>query len=177
MSLQERFDYMHWLDAAMVIDERIKDRHIVLANMERQRYFLHCAGAEQIQETHLFLPFMEVTASNGKHVQSRSFGPYMQGAINVETMKALAFTPETAALLSGEALELLSSPNCPSDVMDILLSPAQMTLQIHESIGHPLELDRILGDERNYAGWSFVELSDFGKLQYGSSLLNVLGSS
>jgi predicted Zn-dependent protease len=48
-----------------------------------------------------------------------------------------------------------------------------MMLQIHESIGHPLELDRILGDERNYAGWSFVKLEDFGRLQYGSPLMNV----
>jgi predicted Zn-dependent protease len=40
--------------------------------------------------------------------------------------------------------------------------PDQMMLQIHESIGHPLELDRILGDERNYAGTSFVKASDFG---------------
>lgn len=51
--------------------------------------------------------------------------------------------------------------------------PDQMMLQIHESIGHPLELDRILGDERNYAGTSFVKAQDFGSLQYGSSLLNV----
>ena len=51
--------------------------------------------------------------------------------------------------------------------------PDQMILQIHESIGHPLELDRILGDERNYAGTSFVKTSDFGQLQYGSPLLNV----
>jgi predicted Zn-dependent protease len=48
-----------------------------------------------------------------------------------------------------------------------------MMLQIHESIGHPLELDRILGDERNYAGWSFVKPTDFGALQYGSPLMNV----
>jgi predicted Zn-dependent protease len=51
--------------------------------------------------------------------------------------------------------------------------PDQLYLQIHESIGHPLELDRILGDERNYAGWSFIKPQDFGHLQYGSSLLNV----
>ena len=57
--------------------------------------------------------------------------------------------------------------------MDLLLMPDQMMLQIHESIGHPLELDRILGDERNYAGTSFVTLDMFGAYQYGSSLLNV----
>ncbi len=51
--------------------------------------------------------------------------------------------------------------------------PDQMMLQIHESIGHPLELDRILGDERNYAGTSFVTLDMFGTFQYGSPLLNV----
>lgn len=56
---------------------------------------------------------------------------------------------------------------------NLVLAPDQMLLQIHESIGHPLELDRILGDERNYAGGSFVKLSDFGSLQYGSPLLNV----
>ena len=57
--------------------------------------------------------------------------------------------------------------------MDLLLMPEQMMLQIHESIGHPLELDRILGDERNFAGTSFVTPDMFGHFQYGSELLNV----
>ena len=59
-----------------------------------------------------------------------------------------------APRLVEEALELLSAPDCPTGTMDVLLAPDQMILQIHESIGHPLELDRILGDERNYAGTS-----------------------
>ncbi|HOX92197.1 MAG TPA: TldD/PmbA family protein, partial [Spirochaetales bacterium] len=49
----------------------------------------------------------------------------------------------------------------------------QMMLQIHESVGHPLEIDRMLGDERNYAGATFVKLSDIGSLQYGSELMNI----
>jgi predicted Zn-dependent protease len=57
--------------------------------------------------------------------------------------------------------------------MDVLLMPDQMILQIHESIGHPLELDRILGDERNFAGTSFVTPAMFGTYRYGSDLLNV----
>jgi predicted Zn-dependent protease len=72
-----------------------------------------------------------------------------------------------------QALELLSAPDCPTETTTLVLAPDQMMLQIHESIGHPLELDRILGDERNYAGGSFVQPSDFGTLQYGSALLNV----
>jgi len=54
-----------------------------------------------------------------------------------------------------------------------LLAPDQMVLQIHESIGHPIELDRILGDERNFAGTSFVTPDMFGSYKYGSELLNV----
>jgi predicted Zn-dependent protease len=57
--------------------------------------------------------------------------------------------------------------------MSVLLMPNQMMMQIHESIGHPLELDRILGDERNYAGTSFVTVDMCGSYQYGSELLNV----
>lgn len=72
-----------------------------------------------------------------------------------------------------EAEALLSAPDCPSQICDLLLHPNQMYIQIHESIGHPLEMDRILGDERNFAGWSFVKPDDIGHLQYGSSLMNV----
>lgn len=71
--------------------------------------------------------------------------------------------------VADQALQLLLAPaNTPQGTRDLLLMPDQMMLQIHESIGHPLELDRILGDERNYAGTSFVKAQDFGQLQYGS---------
>ena len=70
--------------------------------------------------------------------------------------------------IAEEALELLAAPNCPTGTMDVLLMPDQMILQIHESIGHPLELDRILGDERNFAGTSFVTPDMFGTYRYGS---------
>lgn len=93
-----------------------------------------------------------------------------QGGVEVlELGQALVDCPR----VGQEAIELAMAPTCPSESCDLLLMPDQMLLQIHESIGHPLELDRILGDERNYAGSSFVKLSDFGKLEYGSNLLNV----
>ena len=76
--------------------------------------------------------------------------------------------------VAEEALQLLTAPNCPSGAMDVLLMPDQMMLQIHESVGHPLELDRILGDERNFAGTSFVTLDMFGSYRYGSDLLNIV---
>ncbi|OFB88386.1 TldD/PmbA family protein [Pseudomonas aeruginosa] len=78
-----------------------------------------------------------------------------------------------ASVTAYDGHQLLAAPNTPSGRCDLLLMPDQMILQIHESIGHPLELDRILGDERNYAGTSFIKTEDFGRYQYGSSLLNV----
>jgi len=72
-----------------------------------------------------------------------------------------------------EAMALACAPPCPSLRGALILMPDQMLMQIHESIGHPLELDRILGDERNYAGTSFVTLDMFGSYQYGSQHLTV----
>jgi predicted Zn-dependent protease len=87
----------------------------------------------------------------------------------IERLGLIGAAPQVA----DQALQLLLAANAPSGPRDLLLMPDQMILQLHESIGHPLELDRILGDERNFAGTSFVKTSDFGQLQYGSSLLNV----
>jgi len=79
-----------------------------------------------------------------------------------------------APMLAAEAVELLEADNCPTANMDVVLAPDQMILQIHESVGHPLELDRILGDERNYAGTSFVRPEMIGTYRYGSELMNVV---
>jgi len=91
----------------------------------------------------------------------------------IEVLERAGFRSEAGPRVAREALELVAAPPCPSGTMDVILMPDQMTLQIHESIGHPLELDRILGDERNFAGTSFVTLDMFGRYQYGSELLNV----
>jgi len=64
-----------------------------------------------------------------------------------------------AQRVGEQALELLDAEDCPTETTNLVLASDQMMLQIHESIGHPLELDRILGDERNYAGTSFVTLA------------------
>jgi len=78
-----------------------------------------------------------------------------------------------AQRVGEQALELLDAEECPTETTNLVLAPDQMMLQIHESIGHALEVDRIMGDERNYAGWSFVREADFGKLQYGSDIMNI----
>ncbi|PCJ56207.1 MAG: hypothetical protein COA79_19325 [Planctomycetota bacterium] len=108
--------------------------------------------------------------TEGREAQKRSFTNGLQNGLEVFDLFPF---DDMAKELIVEANELLIAEDCPKGNYDIVLLPDQMMLQIHESIGHPLEIDRILGDERNYAGSSFVKLNDFGELQYGSSLMNV----
>ena len=118
------------------------------------------------------LAMMSALANQGVDSQQRSFGAEHSAQVGLEHLAQIEFSNQ-AQRISEQALQLLEAPDCPSGQRDLLLMPSQMTLQIHESIGHPLELDRILGDERNYAGSSFVTKDMFGSYQYGSKLLNI----
>ncbi|MFM1991717.1 MAG: hypothetical protein RJA99_4674 [Pseudomonadota bacterium] len=118
---------------------------------------------------------LDATAVDGGVSQTRSLGGQYNGFCQrggFEVVRASGLVGG-GARVAGEALALLAAPECPTGPRDLLLMPDQMMLQIHESIGHPLELDRILGDERNFAGGSFVTPDLFGSYRYGSPLLNV----
>ncbi len=78
-----------------------------------------------------------------------------------------------AARVGSESRELLTAPPCPSGETTLILGSEQMALQIHESVGHAIELDRILGWEAAYAGTSWLDLAQLGSLQYGSELMNI----
>ncbi|KPW94086.1 TldD/PmbA family protein [Pseudomonas syringae] len=159
--------------SAVPKDERLVNWQAVLGLETVEQIYLNSAGAELRQAQRFVFPGMSVTAYDGRDSQTRTLGGHnfgQQGGIEVLSSCGLI---GSAANVADEALQLILAPNTPSGPRDLLLMPDQMVLQIHESIGHPLELDRILGDERNYAGTSFVKTTDFGTLQYGSSLLNV----
>ena len=81
---------------------------------------------------------------------------------------------ENAARIADEAVALHTADQCPEGRFDLILDSSQLGLQIHESVGHPIELDRVLGSEANYAGMSFLTLDKLGKLKYGSDIVNVV---
>jgi len=78
-----------------------------------------------------------------------------------------------AARVADQAAQLRSAAPCPSGVRDIIIDGSQIALQVHESIGHPTELDRVLGDEAAFAGTSFLHVEDLGALRYGSEHVTV----
>ena len=156
------------------VSDKIVSASSLCQIIETSSRFISSNGSD-INQEFLMLEFdLSATAADGSNQQTRTFGG-MRGTcrqMGVEFFDQNEIFAN-ANRIGEQALELLSAEQCPNGEMDIVIAPDQMMLQIHESIGHALEVDRILGDERNYAGWSFVKLDDFGKLKYGSDLMNI----
>ncbi len=152
------------------VGDRIVERFAGIDLRDVEQRYLTNTGGDVRQRFQYAIPHARVVANHGSDTQARSFEHAQQGGLG--TIEHSGFIG-CGGRLADEALQLLAAPDCPAGTMDLLLLPDQMMLQIHESIGHPLELDRIVGDERNYAGTSFVTADMFGSYRYGSELLNV----
>ncbi len=141
--------------------------------IETEVQFVSTNGSDVYQKFLLVTTDYAATAQDGRIIQKRSDNGMMARSYHTG-MEVFDQAVLGRVLQVGEqAVELLSAEECPNTTTTLVAAPDQMMLQIHESIGHPLEIDRILGDERNFAGSSFVRLSDFGHLIYGSPLMNV----
>jgi len=114
-------------------------------------------------------------AVEGSETQKRSFPTSFGGDFGtagyelVENMQLV----ENAERVREEAIALLTAPPMPKGEADIIIGSSQMALQIHESCGHPTELDRVLGTEISLAGGSFMTIDQLNKLKYGSDIVNI----
>jgi predicted Zn-dependent protease len=174
-SRTELLELLREESAAMACDPRIVGWSASIETHALSQWLWWDGEPVATQHHHYVTPNLQATAMDGLQAQTRSLaGQYngfcQQGGFEVIRRSGLI---GGGARVAHEALELLAAPNCPTGTMDLVLAADQMMLQIHESIGHPLELDRILGDERNFAGTSFVTPDMFGHYRYGSDLLNV----
>jgi predicted Zn-dependent protease len=156
------------------VDDRIVKASAGIFTTVTESWFVSSNGSEVYQKSSRIGTDYTATAQEGPIVQRRSHHGWLahcyQGGLEY------FLTPDLwdqVKQIGEQAVELLSAPECPDETTTLVLAPDQMLLQIHESVGHPLELDRILGDERNYAGGSFVQPSDFGQRVYGSPLMNI----
>ncbi|HEV8622451.1 MAG TPA: TldD/PmbA family protein [Actinomycetota bacterium] len=118
---------------------------------------------------------LDATAISEGELQRRSYPNSFRGHIAAAGWEHIAKLGliEEAERTATEAVELLSAPDCPSEVTTLVLDSGQMELQVHESIGHAVELDRVLGMEESYAGSSFVSPGDRGNLRYASDLVSI----
>ncbi len=159
---------------ALKVSEKVVSTNAMASIISSDHLFVSSNGSHVEQQFLIVSTGSMAVAQDGPVVQKRSDSGMRARSwqIGLESLDENRLLNDSVRV-GEEAVELLSADECPSETMDLMLAPDQMMLQIHESVGHPLEIDRILGDERNYAGWSFVRLKDFGQLRYGSDLMNI----
>lgn len=160
--------------ATLKVSDQVVQTSAYAHTVEKTQRFVSSNGSDVQQQFFYIDTDYAATAQDGPIIQQRTDNGQMARCYQTGVE---VFEPESvlarARQIGEQSVELLTAAECPTTTTTLMLAPDQMMLQIHESIGHPLELDRILGDERNYAGSSFVKLSDFGTLVYGSPLMNV----
>ncbi|MFQ5631673.1 MAG: TldD/PmbA family protein [bacterium] len=150
----------------------------VVSNMAFQRrhqYFANLEGSRIDQVSYLGGVGFVVVASDGNDRQVRSYPNSFGGQIAATGYELVYDWPlvENAERIAEEAVALLHAPECPVRNCDLILDSSQLALQIHETFGHPAELDRVLGYEANFAGTSFLTREKRLKLRYSSDIVNL----
>ena len=162
----------------IVVDEAIKQKDVVAASASvnfntEWKYFASSEGSYIEQELFGTMANFNVTAKRGDVTRSRSLGiPGGMGGwelVEADRMRA------SVDRLVDEAIEIAAAKPLTPGIRDLVLTPSHLALTIHEIVAHATELDRVVGYEANYAGTSFVKVSDLNKLKYGSKLFNVTG--
>jgi TldD protein len=152
------------------------------ANLNFRRYeqwFYNSEGSDIHQTKIITGAGYAAYSFQGNEIQKRSYpnsfgGQYQnKGYELIEELKLA----ENARRIGEEAVALHSAAQCPQGRGTIVLDSSQLGLQIHESVGHPIELDRVLGMEANFAGTSFLTLDKLHHLRYGSELVNVVADA
>ena len=167
----QKVDFLKKMDD-LLNQPGVSQRMADLTFIRKQILFYDSEGSEiekNIIEVFPSIGVMGVDADGQTH--RRSFSPPRLGDTRGwETIDESLFTREAERIVR-ELNQVLTADPCPKEERSVILLPGIMFLQTHETIGHALELDRILGYELAYAGGSFVTLQDFGTLRYGSEKL------
>ncbi len=155
---------------------RMKDKDIVVRRGELvftavEKYFASSKGSKIHQKMTYSGAYIIAAAKGATGMQRRSVQQYMLKGYELINEMGL---PDKGQELAKDAVALTGAKKCPEGKSDIILSSDQVALQVHESAGHPIELDRVLGYEANFAGRSFLTPDQLGKLQYGSEHVNIV---
>lgn len=177
--VERKIELLLAADAAM---RRVKGIKVAKANVEAIRETKTFASTEgsfieqEIVETGGGIDCMAVAPGEvQKRSYPNSFGRH-QGTIGWEMVVGLDL-PGNGERLATEAVQLLTAPQCPSGTTTLILGATQLGLQVHESCGHPIELDRVFGSEAAYAGTSFLTLDKRGSFRYGSDVVNIVADA
>ncbi|MGH2467278.1 MAG: TldD/PmbA family protein [Candidatus Limnocylindrales bacterium] len=166
----------------LVADEAMRAAESGLAFTETRydglrewKTFAASDGSYTEQEITHVVAGIEADAVDGDELQRRTYPDGGQAA-GWEWVRGLDLAGH-APRIASEAVALLSAPQCPPGRTTLVLDPSQLYLQIHESCGHPTELDRVFGTEASYAGTSFLTTDKLGTFRYGSELIDIVADA
>jgi TldD protein len=174
ISLNDKIELLLRCDEVMRKEPGVKISEAALDFHKDTVYFASTDGSYIMQEFVRSGGHIKAYAIDKGEMQSRSYGDYGQrGYEFIQELDFAAHAPRVAA----EAVTLLSAEQCPQMKTTVILDGDQMVLQVHESCGHPVELDRVLGTEASYAGTSFLTLDKLDKFRYGSDLVSIVADA
>jgi len=179
VSVEKNLELLFAIDAEL---RKVEGVTLAETNMNFRRYeqwFFSTEGAEIHQNVVTSGAGYAAYAFQGSEIQKRSYPNSYGGQFQskgyelIEELKLLEHAPE----IGEQAVALHSAPQCPEGKFNLILDSSQLGLQIHESVGHAIELDRVLGMEANFAGTSFLTLDKLRTLKYGSEIVNVVADA
>jgi TldD protein len=177
--LEDRISLLMDAQASLNVGSDIKVRRAQFQALREAKTFASSEGSYIEQDILHTGAGLEAVASREGEVHKRSYPAPFGGNFRaagwefVESLDLVGNAERTAR----EALDLLDARKCPSGRMDIVVGTNQLALQVHESCGHPTELDRVLGMEASYAGTSFLTPDRLGSFMYGSEAVNIVADS
>ena len=175
VALEDKVGLLASATRGMAVSPAVRSARGTMDILRQRTLFVSSEGAAIDQTIVHTGAGIEATAVEGSEVQTRSYPGSFRGHLEgggyeiVTAMDLEAHAQQTAE----EAVALLTAPDCPAGETTLVLDGHQVMLQMHESVGHPTELDRVLGMEAAFAGTSFVGIPDLGSLRYGSELVNI----
>ena len=178
ISLEDKLGLLLEADARMGSVKGISARTGNLIFIKEHKSFANSEGAHVEQTIYEAGGGIMATARGNGEIQRRSYPQSMrqQGCAGWEFVDSMDLAGN-AERIASEAVALLSAKHCPSGVTTLIVGASQLGLQIHESCGHAIELDRVLGSEAAYAGTSFLTTDKLNNFQYGSEHINITADS
>lgn len=177
MDKGEKIEYLGRLAQTIRPQDKIVFSNVMAVFHRQEKYYANTEGSYSHTTYYKTLPQMQVVASDGAQMQSRTWpGDMSAGMGGFELFYEQGFEENTERIIK-EATDLLSAPVIEEEKADIIIGGGHLALQIHESVGHATEADRIFGMEISYAGKTFVKPEMLGNYQYGSEHVNIYSDS
>jgi len=180
VSLEDKLALLMAADVAMGKERGVRTRRSAISLMREDKTFANTEGAFTEQTILETGGGIQATAVGNGEVQVRSYpNSFARQQVTGGWEELLRWDlPGNGARVASEAVALLTADPCPSNLTTtLILGGSQLGLQIHESCGHPTELDRVYGSEAAYAGTSFLTTDKLNTLQYGSPIVNLTADS